>query len=40
MIPEKKVLSYKVLMVELANDIRISAGTNEVKDKIRSLKFD
>ena len=24
---------------ELANDIRIKAGTNEVKDKIRSLKF-
>ena len=25
---------------ELANDIRIKAGTNEVKNKIRSLKID
>ena len=25
---------------ELANDIRIKAGTNEVKNKIRLLKFD
>ena len=24
---------------ELTNDIRIKAGTNEVKNKIRSLKF-
>ena len=24
---------------ELANDIRIKAGTNEVKNKIRLLKF-
>ena len=25
---------------ELANDIRIKAGTNEVKNQIRLLKFD
>ena len=38
-LPYNPVLNLCKIWNELTNDIRIKAGTNEVKNKIRSLKF-